>query len=194
MIAFDKYDDLLERVKQGPLHTEEVENIAAEVQKPEPETDRYTLLYLLGRAGGPAYRSVVESYLDGPDDMLARLALWIICWYWGLTAQYTDHLMKFMQGVYWDGLEQCRLAATSIAGEYLMTSSNPGLLRELIRLFENRGESEPVRTQAYMSLAEALGHGMPVLPVHNIDFDLDSAADPAVLEEAKALLASQESV
>src|SRR5262245_4262398 len=89
MLAFDKYDDQLERVKRGALTTSEVESIASELQKPEPDTDRYTLLYLLGRAGGPAYKPLVEPYLEGPDDMLARLALWIVCGYWGQAAQYT---------------------------------------------------------------------------------------------------------
>src|SRR5690348_10526992 len=90
----DKYDDLLERVKQGPLTTLELDALAEEFQKPQPDTDRYILLYLLGRGGNASYKLVVEPYLEGPDDMLARLALWVLCWYWGLTSEYVDHVIR----------------------------------------------------------------------------------------------------
>src|SRR5689334_13615513 len=112
----DKYDDLLERVKVGPLSADDVTEIVTEIQKPQPEADPYTLLYLLGRAGDVSYRSIVEPYIEGPDDMLARLAMWVLCWYWGLTAEYTEQVVRFIRGVHWDQFGQCRLAAISIAG------------------------------------------------------------------------------
>src|SRR5687768_16366392 len=108
----DKYDDLLVRVKEGDVQHYEILEVAAELLKSQPAADRYTLLYILGRGGGPGYKHLIEPYLAGPDDMLARLALWIVCWYWNLTPLYARYLLRFVRGVHWDGLEQCRLAAT----------------------------------------------------------------------------------
>src|SRR5438128_1825608 len=149
----DRYEELLERVKHGPLPRREVEAIAAELRKPWPDTDRYTLLYLLGRGGDASYRALVEPYLNGPDDMVARLALWVLCYYWGLAAECREQLLRFMRGVHWDHLEQCRLAAIAIAGDYLATASDPQLLRQLVTTCENKGEDQTIRAQAYSARA-----------------------------------------
>ena len=181
----DKYDALLERLKEGGLTEGEVSAVAEELRKQLPETDKYTLLYIVGRAGGPAYRGLVENHLQGPDDMLARLALWILCWYWQLTADYTTQLITFIRGVAWDGLEECRRAATSIAGEYLRTHTHPDLLHALVEIYENGNEEGSLRLNAYYAIADAMGrdwHGLP--PVHD-PLDLDFEADPSLIEEAK---------
>jgi hypothetical protein len=191
----DKYEGLLEQVKHGPLPSDEVEAIASELQKPWPDTDRYTLVYLLGRGGDASYKSLVEPYLEGPDDMLARLALWVLCWYWGLAADYTEHLLRFMRGVYWDHMEQCRLAALAITGDYLAaaSASDHKLLRQLITTCENKGEDQTIRAHAYSALSTALGldNGSHALPFHEDGFNLDAYLDPAVLLEAKSRLAGQ---
>ena len=181
----DKYDDLLERVKEGDVQPYEILEVAAELLKPQPDVDRYTLLYILGRGGRPAYKHLIEPYLAGPDDMLARLALWIVCWYWNLAHLYAPQLLRFIRGVHWDGLEQCRLAATEIAGDYLAKAADPDLLAELIRIFENPDESETLRLHAYSSLVQAVGRKWHPLPAHEEAFDLDASIDIAVIEEAK---------
>src|SRR6476620_12304879 len=155
--APDRYEELLEQVKHGPLQRDDVEAIAAELQKPWPDTDRYTLVYLLGRGGDASYKWLVEPYLEGSDDMLARLALWVLCYYWGLTSEYTEQLLRFMRGVRWDHQEQCRLAAIAITGDYLATASDPQLLRQLVTTCENKGEDQIIRAHAYLALATALG-------------------------------------
>ena len=187
----DKYEELLEQVKHGPLPREELEAIAAELRKPWPDTDRYTLVYLLGRGGDASYKSLVEPYLEGPDDMLARLALWVLCWYWGLAAEYAEHLLRFMRGVHWDQLEQCRLAAIAIAGDYLATASDPQLLRQLITTCENKGEDQTIRAHAYLALSIAMGmdNASHALPFHEEGFSLEAHLDPTVLLQAKFRLA-----
>jgi len=189
----DKYEDLLERVKQGPLTTPELDVMAKEIQKPQPDTDRYILLYLLGRGGNAAYKSIVEPYLEGPDDMLARMALWVLCWYWDLTSEYIDHVIRFMRGVYWDELAQGRLAAIDIAGDYLAKSRKRQLLWELMTICEDKGEDPTIRAHAYSALATALGLGLEsqALPFHEEGFNVDAHIDPAVLAEVKERIATQ---
>jgi hypothetical protein len=187
----DKYDDLLERVKRGPLSGDEVAEIVTELQKPQPGADPYTLMYLLGRAGDASYRSIVEPYIEGPDDMLARLALWVLCWYWGLTSQYTEQVARFIHGVHWDQMDQCRLAAISIAGDYLATASEPQLLWALITLCENKGEDQTLRAHAYSALSTAMGYEPRSLPFHEEAFNLDAHVDPSLLLEATARIAGK---
>jgi hypothetical protein len=168
---------------------DEIAEIVAELHRSQPDIDRYTLLYLLGRGGDSSYRSAVEPYLEGPDDMLARLALWVLCWYWNLTAEYAKQVARFMHGVHWDESAQCRLAAIFIAGDYLAVASEPRLLKSLITLCENRGEDQTLRAHAYSALATAMGHEPQSLPFHEDDFNLDAYVDPRLLLEARARLA-----
>jgi hypothetical protein len=190
-MTVDKYDELLERVRDGTISEEEVAAAAAELEKPQPETDRYTLLFIVGRRGGPHYRTLVEPYLQGPDDMLARLALWVLCWYWNLTDRYTGQLLTFLRGVPWDGLEEIRRAAASITGEYLRTHARPELLNELIDIFEKRDENPSLRQYAYYALADALGRSTRQLPPIYEGEDLDALVDPLVVQGAKARLITE---
>jgi len=184
-VAVDKYDDLMERLREHRVTEEEVRAVADELQKPLPETDRYTLLYIVGKAGGSHYKELVEEYLHGPDDMLARLALWVLCWYWQLTPHYTRQLITFIRGVPWDGLEECRRAATAIAGEYLLTHSDPDLLHVIIETLENTNEEGSLRLSAYYALADAMNRDWHKLPPVHDPLDLDFELDPTVIDEAK---------
>ena len=125
--------------------------------------------------------------------MVARLAMWVLCYYWGLTAEYTEQLLRFMRGVHWDHMEQCRLAAIAIIGDYLATASDPQLLGQLVTTCENRGEDQTIRAHAYAALATAVGldHESQALPFHEEGFNLDAHVDPGVLLEAKTRLANQ---
>jgi hypothetical protein len=190
-MSVDKYDELLERVRDGTITQEQVAAAAAELAKSQPETDRYTLLYIVGRRGGPQYRGLVEPYLEGPDDMLARISLWILCWYWNLTDSYTSQMLAFLRGVPWDGLEEIRRAATAISGEYLRTHARPELLSELIYIFEKRDEDLTLRQYAYHALADALGRDSGRLPPIYEGDDLDSLVDPSIVEAAKTRLISE---
>lgn len=190
-MSVDKYDLLLERVRDGSITDADVAAVAAELEKPQPETDRYTLLYIVGRRGGPQYRHLVEPYLEGPDDMLARLALWVLCWYWNLTPYYSSYLLTFLRGVPWDSMEEIRRAAASITGEYLRDNPRPELLSELIGIFDKRDEDPSLRLASYYAIADALGHDSRALPPIYDAEDLDALADYSVLQAARTRLINE---
>ena len=124
-----KYSDLLDRAKWAHLSQAEIEAVAQELQQPNPEADRYTLLHILGRACAVSYRGLVERFLDSPDDpMLARIALQSLVDYWDLAEQYLDELLRFVRGVPWDVDGDVRLVAISNAGEYLRSHRESNLL------------------------------------------------------------------
>lgn len=188
--TMSKYDDLLERAKWDKLTDEEVKSVAEKLQN-APDTDRYSLLHILGRAGNASYRAVVEPFLEGPDELEARLAVWILCRWWGLTDLYIDTLLKFMRGVTWDERLDGKIAAIGVVGEYLNHHSNWKLLHKLIQIFENRKEEQDTRRYAYYALAESLGYDTQQFPPIYEDVDLLTIVDPVVILKAKARLAKE---
>ena len=183
------YDELLERAKWGKLTGQELASVADALREGSPEADRYTLLHILGRAGALSYRPLVERHLHSPDDpMLARLALQILLRYWNEAARYQDRLLAFVRGVDWDEEEDVRLAAISLAGEYLRDAENPQLLAELVGILEDRAERQVVREAAYLALPVAAGRTPDELPSAARHFDLSTQTDPGVLEEARRRL------
>lgn len=187
------YDALLHRAKWEKLSQEEIDNVATELQQPEPEADRYILLFILGRAGALSYRWLVEQFLACEDDpMLSRKALEVLCDDWNDTARYLDQVLEFVLGVKWDEEEDVRPMAISIAGEYLRSHDEPRLLSELVRIFENEDEPQTMREGAYFALARAAGRDWKELPSAARHFDLSQDTDPSVLREARERLVAQE--
>jgi hypothetical protein len=178
-----RYDDLLERAKWEPdtVTAEEIAAVAALLHT-APEEDRYTLLYILGCVGNPTeHRSLVERYLAGPDDLLAQLAVYILCRWWDLAPQYVDELFAFVQGVDWDDLEQVRWVAVSVAGEYLQDHQEPDLLEILLDIYRNVDIKHSTREYAYWALAEAVGADYET----SIDpIPLDPPPDPTIITRA----------
>ena len=171
--VMSRYERLLERAKSG-----------------EFEQDRLSEEELaLGHAFAFQYRELVERFLDCEDDpMLARLALQILCGYWGNTAQYLEEVLRFMRGVPWDQEEDVRQIAVSEAGEYLRSNTEPRFLRELISIFESEDEERSMHEGAYFALARAVGRDWKDLPSAASHFDLVTQIDPAVIQVAKERL------
>lgn len=183
------YDELLERAKQGHLSSHEVSEVAAELAGGAPATDRYTLLHILGRSGDTAYRPLVESFLIcKADPMLSRLALQILCDYWGYSELYLERVREFVNGVSWDTEEDVRQIAIAIVGEYLRAHSEPALLRELLTIFENEGESQSMREAAYFALSRATGREWTQIPPASRPLDLATGTDESVLKEVNRRL------
>jgi hypothetical protein len=189
-----KYENLLERAKsvepgKDKLSEDELGMVAEELRKPDPEADRFTLLDILGYAFALQYRDLVEQFLECEEDpWLARLALQILCGYWGQTDQYLEEVLKFMRGVPWDQEEDVRQMAISEVGEYLRSNNEPRFLHELILIFEDDDEERSIREGAYFALARAMGRDWKNLPSAASHFDLITQTDLAVIQEAREQL------
>jgi hypothetical protein len=193
------YKDLLERSKWETVSDDEVASVARELEATRL-TDPYTLLHILGRGGEQviarhgilpqSYIKIVERFLGGRDDLLARLAWWILGW-WGLAEHYITDMIEYVQGPPWPAVE-ARWAAIRAAGRYLSKASNPELLRSIIEVFENSSENPQVRSVAYLALSEMLGSDLRDLPLFYDDIDVKSPPDPMVLPKSKERLTREQ--
>lgn len=184
------YKEMLERAKSGRISQAEISTVAEELKNPRRQADPYTLLHILGKAEAKSYLGLVEQYLQFKEDpMLVRLALQILCNYWGYCSRYIGEVTKFVQGVPWDPDEEIRQSAISIAGECLRVNQDAKLLHELIQIYENDGESQTIREGAYLALARAVGRNWNELPSSARHFDLRTQTQPSVIETAKRRVA-----
>jgi hypothetical protein len=154
----DQYDVLLEKAYRaatgrGPgLSAADLQAVVAELQEPGDPRRRPILLKILGYTGDVAYRSLVEPFLTGPDPAAAHWALYVLCRYWGLTAQYIPQIRAFLRRLPWDDLGMVQETAFFVAEDYLAGVSDPGLVGEMIQLAEGRGTDERTRELAQEAL------------------------------------------
>jgi hypothetical protein len=136
------YRDMLIRAKLGSLSAQEVAEVAQKLRSHNLDADPYTMLHIVGLAGGPSYRDLIEQYLSYPaDPMLSRLALQIVCDFWGEKAQYRDAIAFHLSPVDWDRDDDVRIMALSCAGEYLREHAEPYFLKALIQTYANETET-----------------------------------------------------
>jgi hypothetical protein len=139
----------------------------------DKDTDRFTLLQILGEAGVKSSRSLVEKFLECPEDpMLSRLALEVLCFYWGEAGRYVSDLHRFIGGVHWDRDSEVRQTAILLAGHYLLSNSDPALLRKLVSIVEDTNERRLIRGDAYLAPGQAMGLGWNELPPSTKNFDV----------------------
>jgi hypothetical protein len=181
--------ELISKATHGQLTQHE---LAAVVTSLDDDTeDTYTALLVIGRAGATQYRPVVERYLHSPNDpMLARLAVQILCSYWGLAVEYRDALERFVRKVTWDDEEDVRLMAISCMGYYLAQHQDRHWLTLLLTIFRNADEDQIIREAAYCSLAIAIGKSPLELPPASRHFDLEHDIDPTVLTVVEGIVAT----
>jgi hypothetical protein len=130
-------NELLEKAKWDKLSKSELDEVVKRIMqfKEGDEDDLYGLLYALGRSGASKYRNLVERFLVYPaDPMIARIALKTLCTYWDLVPCYLETIKNFIKGVGWDD-DQVRIAAISIAGEYVRSENNKECLKLLLEMF-----------------------------------------------------------
>lgn len=179
--------EILERAKDGTISAAEIKE-AAEVLRLRGSSGRdpYTLIHILGASGAVRYKELVAGYLNEKDDpMLARIALQVLCSHWNMTAQYRDEVAAFIRGVEWDIDEVVRLAAVSIAGEWLRSSRDKTLLALLFDVFATVTNSSIVRQEAYFALARAYGKNWNELPPASRAMNPEKDVDPDVLVWAR---------
>jgi hypothetical protein len=173
-------NDLIRKATEGSLTPEELDWTLTCLEA--GTCDRYQALLVIGRAGAVQHRRLVERYLDASDQpMLARLALLILCAYWGLGWEYRATIEAFLRKVDWDEEDDVRLAAIDIAGWMLASHNEDWLLHLLIEIFQNPSEEQILREAAYCSLARASGKRREDLPPASRHFDLERDVDPQVL-------------
>jgi hypothetical protein len=204
-----QYQDLLQRAERGEISRQEIDMAADQLTKTMSDAEKHSLLLVLGHAGlvdaraGHAeqlskrnlvnsYRGIVERFLTYKrDPLVARLALQVLCDYWGYHNGYLEDMLRFIRRVPWDDDGYVRDAAISIAGEYLRFHFEPRLLREVVRIVEDADEEKLTRRVAYTALARAMGRDWNQIPSAARAFDLASTMDPTVLGKAKDRLAQQ---
>jgi hypothetical protein len=179
------YNLLLEQAKEGKIAGSDVDAVARMIESSDPNTDRYTLLHILGRSNALRHRVLVERHLDDDDSMLVRLSLQILCTYWDETDRYVEYVRAYASRNPRDPDNDARLAALAIAGEYLRAHEDRILPLTLVRTFEDPNEDRIVREAAYRAMARARGLDWHELPPSSRHFDLEANIRPEVVEEMR---------
>lgn len=117
--------------------------------------------------------------------MLSRLALEILCLYWGEAVRYVSELHRFVRRVQWDHDSTVRQMAILLAGHYLRSNSDSVLLGKLVSIVEDTTERGLIRGDAYLALGRAMGRGWNELPSTTKNFEVVAELDPSLLQQAK---------
>ena len=186
-------NDLLSRALTGQLSDREVTEVAECLMS--GTEDPYDCLLILGRASAIQYRDLVESQLQVYDDpMLVRLAVQILCRYWGFGRDYRDTVVRLAHGEIWDEEEDARLMAISCCSEILPDETHPELWSYLIDVALNEKEREVVRQAAYSALALGIGASVVELPTpvrFRINEDMDQKVLNCIREHISVLSGSK---
>lgn len=178
--------ELIEKASNGKIKQSEIKLVYEALVN--HSGDEYDLLLILGRSEAKQYRDIVEQYLYSPHDpMLARLALQILCRYWGLASEYKDKLEKFIKKVEWDGEEDVRLMAIGCVADAFKKKPCPKLLSYVYYIYKNVEEDEITRGAAYETLALVSGLSPSELPQPH-RFDLNKDIDPSVMKYAEEII------
>jgi hypothetical protein len=147
--------ELFRRAYWGKITEAELSEVVRMITSGE-DGDLHTLMRILGKAGSPRYRKIMEPYLrDVGDSQLSALAVQVLCWSWGLAGEYRSELVSFLDGVGWDTDGYVRLQAISTVGEYLRETADIELLQMIYSIFSNEGERPLVRSAAYFALCRS---------------------------------------
>jgi hypothetical protein len=154
------FADLVAKAKDGRISQAEKAAVAQALPSLGIGSQAYDALFVLGKAGDERDAPLVEPYLGCPTDpMLSRLALQILCRWWGLHRAYRSELLRFSDGVAWD-IEDggyVRLVARSAGGELARDSSDPAMVAGLMAAYANQTNPDIVRSTAYSALLRAAG-------------------------------------
>ena len=184
--------DMIDKAKAGLLSRQELDEVAARLERRELTGDLHEKLLVMMFGGDARYRRAVEPYLDfQPNLEIARSALETLCTYWYLTADYVDWVVWFGQGVEWDfewSIATVRSLALAIAGSHLAYKKSRKLLELLIGVSEDETEQQKNREEAAAALLEASG-----VPPHKVPHQLPLTDEryATALQAAKARLPSE---
>jgi hypothetical protein len=181
----DRWAKLLDTATGGQLSEPELGQAIAALKDPSFAGDRYTLIYIIGRALATSQEELVAIYLNCPEDpMLARIALQTLCSFWGKTPRYLAYVRRFMCGVDWDTEDDVRQIAISIAGEYVRKTWDDGLFQELLDIATNEDSFPWIRQFAIQALARTMGDEWPDIPRVSMQNDPNDEWHRETLERA----------
>jgi hypothetical protein len=164
-MAASYYQTLLSAAKTRQLQSHELDQVVSELADPSSNTDRYTLLHIVGLSQHLEYEQLVSSYLESASDpMLARIALQVLCDFWNLKEKYRDRIIEFIRGVSWDYEDDVRQIAMASAGEYLRDHNDQELLASLIATAKDENTRNVIRDDAIRALARALQYDWGDIP------------------------------
>ena len=144
----------------------------------------YELLLVLGKAKAVSERKVLERYLDCQEPQTVSLVLEILCGEWGMTEEYTEHILNFSLGQSWDAEGDVQVVAIRLLGEHLhknaaklrsgkggkagLTESQRKRCGEMFTLLDQHfrdADLDPIaRKAAYYSLCRAAGRDWEHIP------------------------------
>ncbi len=178
-------EELLHRAMDGTMTEEEIRGVVGRLQSPGQADNPYMLLHILGHYGDPQWTSLVERYVDYPQDaMVASMALQVLD-QWGRVGEYLPWVRRLVAGMTWDEEGYARLAAIDAAGDYLRSADDPALLRDIIGIFENEAEKSIMRQAAYTAIGIAVGRARREMPPPSLHFDFHRDVDLAILRAAE---------
>lgn len=196
-------DDLLQKAKQRGLGLSqeglsptEVEEILTELSSEDPHGPLYTYIQALGEGAGPELADTIEPFIHCKDNVLAYVALQVLCTDWNLTSRYVDDLIDFIRGVDWDIGDpdfpdrHVQGLAMSIGGRYVHQSKDPRVLDALFAAYEDivgrarLGNARDAlhRDMPLLGLAAATGH-----PARRLRSDRDPEEREEILARARIL-------
>ena len=180
-------DALLKEATEGRLGRAGQQQIADALASRAEGADPYVLLLALGRAMATQHRAIVESFLhEHRDPMLVRLALQVLCKFWGETSSHLERVRELLVPQPWDVDGDARQMAISVAGEYLRGARDRQLLESLLTIVTSDSEDEVTRSDAYLSVARAMGRSWDELPRISRLPPLQELVDPNLIEAARA--------
>jgi hypothetical protein len=184
------HEDLLSRAKDKTLTRDEYDQVFEALLRAETVNEKYTLLHVLGHSGDERYRATIEGFLACEDASLARLALQILCDFWGDVPRYIHAVDKFIDGSPFDVDGELRQAAVSIAGEYLRHNEDPAIARKIASLYDDAREDVVVRGGAYTAMLRAIGWDWGQIPspakLLHLEENVDHSAVKLFRERAAA--------
>lgn len=152
------YDEMLIKAKQQQLNKETIDQIAKKLELEPEDSEAYILLLILGYSNAIEYRSLVEKILmDENDPLNTRVALQVLCFYWGFVKDYSDMIKKFVNGVDWDIDGDAMNAAISLASIYLRNYEDLELFSLIYNIYIDKNRDDNIRRWAYEALARAIG-------------------------------------
>lgn len=178
--------ELLNKTMSGVLTSAEIDEVHNALIK--NRGDCYELLLILGRAEAKQFKSTVEEYLNRYDDpMLVRLALQILCRYWGFAYEYKDLIANYLKLNEWDQDGDVRLMAIGCVTEVFKKGEDQLLLHEVFNIFRNIENDGLTRGTAYKTLAIISGMDIKDLPTPK-NFRLERDVNPTIIEKVEKKL------
>lgn len=136
----EKYKRLRAKAQNHTITRAELDDVVAELQDPDHETDPLTLLPILAALETEMtlpYLLPMAAFFKGPDWWAAREALCYVCLRYTYSSPYMKEILHLMKGVPWDWNDEVRTMAITVAAAHCERQMDAELFRELINIAEH---------------------------------------------------------